>query len=142
VSDVVYRTHDTITPEEFVAVLEASTLGERRPVDDPECIRGMVDHADLIVTARVDGQLVGVARSVTDFHYCCYLSDLAVDRGFQRRGIGTTLIDSTRAALGPRCHLILLAAPAAVDYYPHIGFARHDSAWIIRAAGRTAGRSR
>jgi len=137
-SDVVYTVHDAMTPDEFVAVLNASTLGERRPVDDPECIRGMVEHADLVVTARVDGRLVGVARSVTDFNYCCYLSDLAVDRAFQRRGIGRELIDRTRGAIGPHCHLILLAAPAAVDYYPHVGFTRHDSAWIIRAAGRSS----
>jgi len=134
--DVVYKTHDAVTADEFVAVLDASTLGERRPTGDPGCIRGMLEHADLVVTARLEGKLIGVARSVTDFHFCCYLSDLAVDRAFQRRGVGRALIEHTLSALGPRCHLILLAAPGAVDYYPRVGFTRHDSAWIIRAGER------
>jgi predicted N-acetyltransferase YhbS len=138
VEEIIYQTRGAVTDEEFVSVLERSTLGERRPVDDAECIRGMLEHADLVVTARVGGKLVGVARSVTDFHYCCYLSDLAVDRAVQRRGIGRSLIEHTRRALGPRCALILLAAPGAVDYYPRIGFTRHESAWIVRAGERLA----
>ena len=77
--------------------------------------------------------LVGVARSVTDFHYCCYLSDLAVDQAVQDKGIGRELIRHTREQLGPRCKLILLSAPAAVGYYPHIGFTQHNSAWILQA---------
>ena len=133
---VTYKAHDKITPEEFVAVLTTSTLGERRPVDNTECIRGMVDHADLVVTARDGDKLVGVARSVTDFHYCCYLSDLAVDIAFQKQGIGTRLIDLTVEQLGPECLLLLLSAPAAVDYYPHIGFERHEQCWIIRPETR------
>ena len=78
-----------------------------------------------------DGDLlVGVARSVTDFAYCCYLSDLAVCADYQRQGIGLELQRRTLAMLGPRCKLILLAAPAAAGYYPHIGFERHESCWV------------
>ena len=91
----------------------------------------MLRNADLMVTAWEKGRLVGVARSVTDFSYCCYLSDLAVDRAFQRTGIGRELIHRTKDRLGPRCMLILLSAPAATDYYPHLGFTRHDSAWVL-----------
>jgi predicted N-acetyltransferase YhbS len=72
-----------------------------------------------------------VARSVTDFNYCCYLSDLAVDLEYQKRGIGRGLIAETQKALGPRCGIILLSAPAAVQYYPHIGFQHHPQAWIL-----------
>lgn len=134
--EVVYRAHDEVTAEEFVDVLVASTLGERRPVDDPERIRSMVEHADLTVTARDEGKLVGVARSVTDFSYCCYLSDLAVDVAYQRQGIGKRLIDLTVENLEPECMLILLSAPGAVDYYPHIGFERHERCWIMRPESR------
>lgn len=134
--EVVYRAHDEVTTEEFVDVLVASTLGERRPVDDPERIRSMVEHADLTVTARDEGKLVGVARSVTDFSYCCYLSDLAVDVAYQRQGIGKRLIDLTVENLEPECMLILLSAPGAVDYYPHIGFERHERCWIMRPESR------
>lgn len=79
--------------------------------------------------------LVGVARSVTDFTFCCYLSDLAVDRKYQKRGVGKNLIRMTRQALGRKGKLILLSAPAAVGYYPKIGFDRHNQAFWIDATG-------
>jgi GNAT superfamily N-acetyltransferase len=126
-----YSTSDAISVADFRDVLERSTLARRRPVDDEPCLQGMLEHADLTVTAWDEGLLVGVARSVTDFSYCCYLSDLAVDFAYQRRGIGRRLIEETRSALGPRCTLILLSAPAAVDYYPRIGFERHPQAWVL-----------
>src|SRR5262245_31061808 len=108
-----------------------STLAERRPVHDLETIRGMLRHADLIVTARARGLLVGVSRAITDFTYCTYLSDLAVDRQFQRQGIGRELIRRTHEAAGLQTTLILLSAPAARSYYPHIGMQPHDSCWLI-----------
>ncbi len=117
-------------------MLERSTLGERRPIEDDTCLAGMVENGDLLVTAWHDDLLVGVARSVTDFHYCCYLSDLAVDEAYQSRGIGIELQRQTQAALGPRCMIILLAAPAAESYYPKIGFSRHDSCWIAERTTR------
>lgn len=119
-----------LSPAEFVDVLRRSTLAERRPVDNDTVIAGMLQNADLIATARTPQRLlVGVARSITDFHYCTYLSDLAVDVGFQRRGIGRRLIEFTHARAGRRTTLILLAAPAATGYYPHIGMAAHASCW-------------
>ncbi len=131
-----YKVNEDITVAQFIDVLERSTLAERRPVDDPDIIKGMLHHADLLVTAWQDDRLVGVARSVTDFNYCCYLSDLAVDQSVQGEGIGRELIRRTREQLGPKCKLILLSAPAAVDYYPHIGFSRHHSAWILQPEER------
>lgn len=130
-----YSDRESIDAGQFVDLLRRSTLAERRPVDDAACIASMLEHADLLVTAWDGERLVGVARSVTDFGYCCYLSDLAVDRDRQRKGIGRELIRRTRARLGPRCSLILLSAPAARAYYPHIGFRRHDSAWILPGEG-------
>jgi predicted N-acetyltransferase YhbS len=92
----------------------------------------MLHHADIIATARVEGRLVGVSRAITDFSYCTYLSDLAVDEAFQRRGIGRELIRRTHEAAGLNTSLILLSAPKAQTYYPHIGMQRHDSCWYIR----------
>lgn len=129
-----YATDRELTVDQFRDLLGRSTLGERRPVDDEAALAGMLEHADLLVTAWEEERLVGVARSVTDFHYCCYLSDLAVDRRFQRRGIGKRLIEATRSRLGPRCTLVLLSAPAAVDYYPRVGFEKHDQAWVLPPA--------
>ncbi len=129
-----------LTPDQFRDVLVRSTLGERRPVDDDACLRGMLEHADLIVTCRDGDTVVGVARSVTDFHFCCYLSDLAVDRDYQGRGIGRTLIEQTRRSLKPGCELILLSAPAATGYYPHLGFRPHPSAWTLSSDARLEGK--
>jgi GNAT superfamily N-acetyltransferase len=137
--DVVYaiETYPDLSVEAFIDVLRRSTLGERRPIDEPERIRGMLEHADVIVTARIDGRLVGISRAITDFHYCTYLSDLAVDEEHQRRGIGKELIRRTHEAAGRQTLLILLAAPKARDYYPHIGMANHDSCWMIPAEPKT-----
>ena len=126
-----YETSRTITKEEFVDVLRRSGLAERRPVDDATCIEAMVEHGNLICTAWDGDELVGVSRSVTDFEYCCYLSDLAVDAAYQGRGIGKELIRQTQSMLGIKATIILLAAPKAVDYYPKIGFKAHPSAWTL-----------
>ena len=95
---VTYQLEPNLTPEEFVDVLVRSTLAERRPVSDFVTIRAMLKNADVIVTARLDGVLVGVSRAITDFAYCTYLSDLAVDEQHQRRGIGRELIRRTHEA--------------------------------------------
>ena len=95
-----YAVNRPITVEEFLEVLQRSALGQRRPVHDRRCLQGMLENSNLLVTAYHEGKLVGVVRSVTDFHYCCYLSDLAVDAAFQRQGIGKQLICLTRAQLG------------------------------------------
>src|SRR6187399_1551285 len=126
-----YRLEADLRPDEFIDVLVRSTLAGRRPVDDLETIRGMLRHADIILTARVDGQLVGVSRAITDFSYCTYLSDLAVDERFQRQGIGRELIRRTHLAAGLKTNLILLAAPKAETYYPHIGMLHHNSCWRL-----------
>jgi ribosomal protein S18 acetylase RimI-like enzyme len=128
---LLYSIDRPVTPEQFRDLLVRSTLGERRPIDDAETIAGMVANGTLCVTCWDGDLLVGIARSVTDFHYCCYLSDLAVDEGCQRQGIGKELIARTKAALGPLCKLILLSAPAAQSYYPRLGFQKHDSAWVL-----------
>lgn len=128
---IAYRRDAPLTPEAYVDLLRRSTLGARRPIDDPATMAGMVANADLTITAWDGERLVGAARSVTDFTYCCYLSDLAVDEAYQRQGLGVELIARTQAALGPRCNIILLAAPAAADYYGHVGFTHHPRCWVL-----------
>ena len=114
--------------EEFRAVLILSSLGERRPVDDVNRLERMLRYADVIITARDGGRLVGISRAVTDFSYCCYLSDLAVDADYQRRGIGKRLIEETHRAAGEETTLVLVAAPAAEGYYPKIGMVQRPRA--------------
>jgi predicted N-acetyltransferase YhbS len=128
---IAYQLEPQLDATEFIDVLVRSTLAERRPIHRPDLIRGMLEHAGVIATARAGGQLVGVARAISDFSYCTYLSDLAVDVAYQRQGIGRELIRRTHEAAGLHTTLILLAAPKARTYYPHIGMAPHDSCWIL-----------
>ena len=122
-----------LTAAEFVDVLRRSTLAERRPVDEPDRIESMLRHADLIVTARdAAGTLVGVSRAVSDFAFCVYVSDLAVDESHQGKHIGRRLLQRTHEAAGPGTTMILIAAPKARTYYGHIGMEHHDSCWITR----------
>ena len=130
--DIAYRLEPNLSVDEFIDCLVRSTLAERRPVDCPETMASMLKNADVIVSARsAGGLLVGVSRAITDFSYCTYLSDLAVDQAFQGLGIGRELIERTHAAAGHGTMLLLLSAPAAESYYPHIGMAPHRSAWFL-----------
>jgi predicted N-acetyltransferase YhbS len=140
---ITYQTEPKLTDAEFIDLLRRSTLAERRPVDDADTIAGMLAHADLVLTARAaDGLLVGVSRAISDFSYCTYLADLAVDEAFQRQGIGQELLRRTHEAAGLHTSLILLAAPKAASYYPHIGMNRHESCWIIPRQTRSPGPDR
>lgn len=129
-SEIIYTIEKSLDVSEFIEVLKNSTLAERRPVDDEQRISSMCNNANLIVTARLDGKLVGVARSITDFVYCTYLSDLAVDLEYQKKGIGKKLIEETKK-ITPQAKLILLSAPDAVDYYPKIGMTKHNHCYFI-----------
>ncbi|HEX6892615.1 MAG TPA: GNAT family N-acetyltransferase [Chryseolinea sp.] len=130
--EVLYRSNVKISADEFIDLLKRSTLAERRPVDDKDRIQKMLDHGNVLVTAWKENKLVGVSRALSDFSFCCYLSDLAVDEKFQKQGIGKTLIDETHKAAGLQTMLILLAAPAAAQYYPRIGMERFTDCFIIR----------
>lgn len=129
--NIEYKINEPVSTDQFVALLKASTLGERRPIEDRECMEGMLLNSNLIVSAWCNDQLVGIARSVTDFHYACYLSDLAVSLEHQKSGIGKRLQILTQAQLGPRCKLILIAAPAANQYYEHVGFDNNPRCWVL-----------
>ncbi len=130
---ITLRVGNDLDLDEVIELYRASTLGERRPVDDRSAMAAMLQHANLVVTAWDGDRLVGIARSLTDYAYVAYLADLAVRVENQRQGIGRILIAATRAQLGPRAKIVLLAAPKAVDYYPRIGFIQHPSAWILDA---------
>src|SRR5690242_5644156 len=127
---ILYAVEKDLSSDEFIDVLNRSTLSERRPVNEPERIANMLKHANLIVTARENGKLIGVSRALTDFAFCTYLSDLAVDETYQKKGIGKELIRQTKIA-SPKAKLILLAAPKAVNYYPRIGMTKFEHCFYI-----------
>ena len=129
---ITYNTGNDLNLDAMIDLYRASTLGERRPVDDRERMKQMLSHANLVITAWDGNQLVGISRAMTDFVYATYLSDLAVRLSHQKSGIGKELIRRTRLA-APKASVILLSAPKAVEYYPRIGFTQHPSAWILRS---------
>lgn len=131
-AEVIYRSNVTITAGQFIDLLNRSTLGQRRPVDDPARIQKMLDHGNVLVTAWIGDKLVGVSRALTDFSFCCYLSDLAVDETYQHQGIGKKLVYLTHEASGPQTMLMLLAAPAATTYYPKIGMERFEHCFYLK----------
>ena len=132
-AELAYAVEPTLDPAEFVDLLKRSTLADRRPLDDPARVRRMCENSNLIVTARdKKGRLIGLSRSFTDFALCCYLCDLAVDAAHQKDGIGRELIRRTHEASGgDEVLLLLLSAPAAMDYYPKVGFRKLDTAFAI-----------
>jgi ribosomal protein S18 acetylase RimI-like enzyme len=132
---IVYALEPDLTAPEFQNILLASRLAERRPVGDLERLDRMLRNADIVLTARESGRLVGISRAITDFSYCCYLSDLAVDVEYQRQGIGKRLVEQTRIQAGEKATLILVAAPAAESYYPNIGMTHLASCWAIPRIG-------
>jgi GNAT superfamily N-acetyltransferase len=136
---ITYRVGNELDLDQVIDLYHRSTLGMRRPVDNRATMQAMLEHANLVVTAWDGARLVGIARTLTDFAYVGYLADLAVDASYQRRGIGVALIAETRREMGPQSRLVLLAAPAAVDYYPRIGFSKHNSAWVLAATDELAG---
>ena len=125
------REEGRLAPAEFIAVVRASGLG--RPVNDPARMARMLAGANLVVTARdAAGRLAGVARSLSDFSYACYLSDLCVDPAFEGRGIGRALIAETKRIIGAECMLLLLSAPKPMSWYPKLGMERVPNGFIIR----------
>lgn len=129
-----YKVGHNLKVEEFREVLINSTLGNRRPIDSHDTLRKMVEMGNLTITARHKGKLIGVSRSLTDFSFCTYLSDLAVDLSYQKRGIGKELIRRTKME-APDAKLILLAAPEAISYYPKIGMTHYDFCYYLDKVG-------
>lgn len=124
-----YEESKKINAEDLADVFSKS--GIRRPVEDLPRLQKMIDHADITVTAWDGEKLIGIARAITDFSYCCYLSDLAVDQDYQNQGIGKELVSRVHERLGEEISLILLASPIALDYYPKIGFQKIQNGYII-----------
>ena len=125
-----YQINQPLDPLEVIRVFDSS--GIKRPTHDVPRIARMFAASNLVISAWSEGVLVGVARALTDHGYCCYLSDLAVDKRFQKQGVGKELIQQLRSLIGDEVSLILLAAPSVVSYYPRLGFEKIDNGFIVR----------
>jgi predicted N-acetyltransferase YhbS len=129
---IIYRDNAKVTADQAIDLYVRSTLGERRPINNVETFKAMLENANLTITAWDGQKLVGISRSLTDFAYVAYLADLAVDQQYQKGGIGKQLIEETKARLGSECMIVLLAAPKANEYYEHIGFEHNPRAWTLK----------
>lgn len=128
--DIEYRFD--ITPETDHIIDLYNSSGINRPTNDKLRIEKMYAHSNLIVTAWHGGELVGISRSLTDFCFCCYLSDLAVKKDYQHLGIGKKMIRLTKEKIGDQTMLLLLSAPTAMEYYPKVGFEKVENGFIIK----------
>jgi len=127
---IAYKIENNLGLQEFKQILLSSTFADRRPFNDDDGLTKMLSNASLIITARDKGILVGVSRSISDFSYCTYLSDLAVSSSHQHQGIGKELIRRTKIE-SKEAKVILLSAPLAVSYYPKIGIRQFDQCFIL-----------
>ncbi len=128
--EIQFRTNEKVSAEAVIEVFKSS--GISRPFDDIVRIQTMIDNSNLIVTAWKEKELIGISRSITDFSYCCYLSDLAVKKEYQKFGIGKTLIDLTQLAVGEQTMLLLLSNASAIEYYPKAGFEKIENGYLIK----------
>jgi len=125
---ITYKTNVTPTGEAVVALYKSAGLN--RP-HDAERMNDIYANSNLIITAWENEELIGVSRSITDFHWSCYLADLAVRKDYQQSGIGRKLLNMTKEYLGDKCMLLLLSAPAAMGYYPKLGMETVNNGFII-----------
>jgi len=128
--NITYRNNKDVKLEDVIRVFRNS--GITRPTDQPKRIQDMIRYSDILLTAWLGDRMIGVARALTDWSFCCYLSDLAVDKDVQKSGIGRELIARVREEIGEGVSLILLAAPSAMEYYPKVGFEKIENGFVIK----------
>lgn len=128
--NITYRNNKDVKLEDVIRVFRNS--GITRPTDQPKRIQAMIRYSDILLTAWLGDRMIGIARALTDWSFCCYLSDLAVDKDVQKSGIGRELIARVREEIGEGVSLILLAAPSAMEYYPKVGFEKIENGFVIK----------
>jgi predicted GNAT superfamily acetyltransferase len=128
--EITYKFNTIPSIEVIIALYD--NAGLNRPTEDFDRIAQMYANSNLIVTAWDKDKLVGISRSLTDFCYCCYLSDLAVRQEYKYSGIGKKLVELTKEKVSENSMLLLLAAPSAIEYYPKIGMEKVENGFIIK----------
>lgn len=131
-NSITYRQGNDLDLDAVIELYRASTLGERRPIENRKVMQAMMENSDLTITAWDGERLIGISRTLTDFAYVAYLADLAVHADYQKKGIGRELIERTRNALPPTCFITLLAAPSANEFYARAGFENNPRAWMLK----------
>lgn len=129
IAQISYKENVIIKAEELSEVFKSS--GIKRPSDDLNRLQRMIENSGVLITAWDNHRLIGVARAITDYSYCCYLSDLAVNKDYQNKGIGRELIRLVQEQIGEEVALLLLSSPIAMEYYPKIGFEKIENGFKI-----------
>jgi ribosomal protein S18 acetylase RimI-like enzyme len=129
---IVYAQEQALSAEDYIAVVGSTYMRERRPVGNPQRLGRILAGSNMIVTAREDGEIVGVLRGISDGEWVCYVADLAVRDGHQRKGVGTGLLDTCKTILGAGMGIVLVAYPEAVEYYRKIGMGEMPAFYIDR----------
>ena len=128
-AEISYQINESIKPEELSNVFKVS--GIKRPFNDLKRLQKMIENSNVLITAWDNELLIGVARALTDYSYCCYLSDLAVDKDYQQQGIGKELVKLLQEHIGAEVSVLLLSSPIAMEYYPKIGFEKIENGFKI-----------
>ncbi|WP_026954624.1 GNAT family N-acetyltransferase [Algoriphagus vanfongensis] len=126
-----YQIEKEISLEEYISILESSTLSKRRPMENHSQLRRMISGSNLIITARSEGKLVGLLRALSDFSFRCFIADLAVDASYQKQGIGKTLLQEARNS-AEDARLFLFAAETAIPFYHKLGFYPHNHCFQLK----------
>lgn len=128
--EIQFRINEKLNAKDVIAVFKSS--GINRPVEDEERIQAMLDNSNLVVSAWNGSELIALARSVTDYTYCCYLSDIAVKKEHQKFGIGRTLIELTQETIGEETMLLFLSNITPLEFHPKEGFEKVENGYIIK----------
>lgn len=121
---------ERISPEEYIEFLKRTDLGSQYPRERfEERIRKLVQNVSISLLARnYDGMVVGVLFGLTDFSYWLYVTDLGVDRDYERMGIAGTLMKKAHEIAGGEKDIAvyLIANEAAVPFYEKLGMKKAD----------------
>jgi len=123
---VIYSDADRPAASQVIALFRAAGLNG--PLDEPERVAQMLLASQHVITARVDGQLVGLIRVLTDFAYNAFIADLAMSPAFQGKGIGTELL--ARATASNEGVKYILQTHDAGGFYLKNDFTKADSCYV------------
>ena len=129
-SDSITIRSERVSPEEYIGFLKRTDLGSQYPKERfEERIARLVETVSISLTARnEEGLLVGALFGLTDFAYWLYVTDLGVDRNYERQGIGRRLMKQAHGIAGGEKDIAvyLIANEKAVPFYEKCGMKRAD----------------
>lgn len=128
--DRIKITSERVSQSEYIDFLKRTDLGSQYPKERfEERIEKLVNNVSISIVARnEDNLIVGVLFGLTDFAYWLYVTDLGVDRNYERQGIGRRLMKAALEAAGGEKDIAvyLITNENAVPFYERLGMKRAD----------------